>query len=187
MTERIIGEIRLLGENKEQILVAVDGRCASGKTTAAEKLKKELSCNVIHMDDFFLRPGQRTRERYEEAGGNVDRERFLTEVLKPLKAGKSFSYCPFDCRSMSLSEAVTVMPNAVTVIEGTYSCHPALWDYYDLHIFLTVSREEQLKRIENRDAASLEMFRKKWIPLEERYFSEYKIGERCELLFKGSL
>ena len=58
------------------LLIAVEGRCASGKTTLASALQKELGCCVFHMDDFFLRPEQRTRERLLTAGGNIDYERF---------------------------------------------------------------------------------------------------------------
>ena len=36
------------------LLVAIDGRCASGKSTLAKDLQKQLDCNVIHMDDFYL-------------------------------------------------------------------------------------------------------------------------------------
>ena len=38
------------------LLVAIDGRCASGKSTLAKDLQKQLDCNVIHMDDFYLQP-----------------------------------------------------------------------------------------------------------------------------------
>lgn len=76
-------------QNRSPFLIAIDGRCAAGKTTFAEKLSSIMECSVIHMDHFFLRPEQRTKERLAQAGGNVDRERFMEEVLKPLKAGKA--------------------------------------------------------------------------------------------------
>ena len=49
------------------------------------------------MDHFFLRPEQRTPERLRTPGENVDHERFLEEVLCPLRAGRVFWYRPFDC------------------------------------------------------------------------------------------
>ena len=82
---------------KDTVIVAIDGKCTSGKTTLASKLAEIYDCNVFHMDDFFLRPEQRTPERFAEIGGNVDYERFREEVLLPLKSGKAFSYRPFDC------------------------------------------------------------------------------------------
>lgn len=47
-------------------LVAIDGPCASGKTTLANALGGALGLTVFHMDDFFLRPSQRTPERLAE-------------------------------------------------------------------------------------------------------------------------
>ena len=46
------------------------------------------------MDDFYLQPHQRTTKRLREPGGNVDYERFETEVLQPLLTGEAFSYRP---------------------------------------------------------------------------------------------
>ena len=91
-------------ENRENtpILIAIDGRCASGKTTLAamvQKLYGSKNCDVLHMDDFFLRPHQRTRRRLLQPGGNIDLERFWNEVLRFATDGKPFTYRPYDCKS----------------------------------------------------------------------------------------
>ena len=170
---------------REPWLVAIDGRCAAGKTTLARGLQEEIDCHVIHMDDFFLRPEQRTKERLLEPGGNVDYERVKEEVLLPLSRGRTFSYRPFDCRRMALSSPITVKPKGVTVVEGSYSCHPELWDFYDMRVFLNVEPEEQLRRIMQRNGEeAAAIFRERWIPLEERYFTACRIRERCDFLLK---
>lgn len=184
MIKTVLCEINRIRQSKNQVLIAIDGRCASGKTTLAKKLKEELFCNVIHMDDFFLRSEQRTAERYDEPGGNADRERLLSEVLKPLQTGKVFSYSPFDCHTMTLGDPIVVKPNEITVIEGTYSCHPSIWEFYDLHIFLTTTPEKQFDRLAKRNGADLKMFRDKWIPLEERYFTACKPELKCGIVFE---
>ena len=164
--------------------MALDGRCAAGKTTLAAQLQERIGCNVLHMDDFFLRPEQRTEGRLQQPGGNVDWERFREEVLVPLKQGLPFSYRPYDCHAQNFKRPVWVETNTVAVVEGSYSCHPELWEFYDLHIFLSVSPEEQLRRIQKRNgAAGLEAFQKKWIPLEEFYFQTFSIQKRCELCY----
>ena len=58
-------------------VLAIEGGSASGKTTLGNILYEIYGCTVFHMDDFFLQPHQRTPERYNEIGGNVDRERFV--------------------------------------------------------------------------------------------------------------
>lgn len=167
------------------LIAAIDGRCGAGKTTLAELLRERTGCNVIHADSFFLRPEQRTAERLSTPGGNIDSERLAAEVLEPLSRGEAFSYRPFDCRTMSFSEPITVQPSALTIVEGSYSCCPALWDYYGLRVFLTVDPREQLRRIELRSGTeALKVFRERWIPLEERYFSELKVAERCGIVLE---
>lgn len=163
-------------------LVAIDGRCGSGKTTLAAQLQAHYGCAVISMDHFFLRPAQRTESRLAIPGENVDHERFLTEVLLPLRRGEAFSYRPFDCSRMELGAPVSIVPGTLTIVEGSYACHPALWEHYDLRIFLTVDPGEQLRRITARNGQRAEMFRQKWIPLEEAYFSAFALESRCDLL-----
>ncbi|MFR7635787.1 MAG: hypothetical protein ACLUYZ_00015 [Lachnospiraceae bacterium] len=60
------------------------------------------------MDDFFLRPEQRTAARLAQPGENVDHERFLSEVLQPALRGEAVTYHPFRCARQALDEPVTV-------------------------------------------------------------------------------
>ncbi len=155
---------------KGTAIVAIDGKCTSGKTTLAAGLAEIYDCNVFHMDDFFLRPAQRTQQRLTEIGGNVDYERFYAEVLVPLQLGEAFSYRPFLCGSQTLGDPIFVTPKRLTIIEGTYSLHPYFEDPYDLKILLTVSEETQRQRILQRPHFLHDRFFQEWIPLENRYF-----------------
>ena len=163
-------QINMLLEEKNFVIVAIDGKCTSGKTTLASKLAESYDCNVFHMDDFFLRPEQRTPERFAEVGGNVDYERFHEEVLLPLKSGKAFSYRPFDCSTFTLSDHVIVTPKRLNIIEGTYSHHPYFGNPYDLKILLTIDEETQRRRILDRPEFLHKRFFEEWIPMENRYF-----------------
>ena len=164
--------IQQLLSEKETVLVAIDGNCTSGKTTLASQLAANYDCNVFHMDDFFLRPEQRTPERFAEVGGNVDYERFREEVLLPLKSGKAFSYRPFDCSTFTLAAPIAVTPKKLNIIEGTYSHHPYFSNPYDLLILLTVDEETQRRRILERPAFLHKRFFEEWIPMENLYFQQ---------------
>ena len=154
----------------------------TARTKGKPSLQAQLACNVFHMDDFFLRPEQRTPERLRQPGGNVDFERFLTEVLRPLRDGAPVTYRPYDCRTQQLCAPVHAEARPVNLIEGSYSCHPALWDLYDLHVFLSVSPEEQRRRIAVRNGEKmLPMFTNVWIPMEEAYFAQFRVAERADL------
>lgn len=151
--------------------IAIDGRCASGKTTMAGMLAKVLEAGVIHMDDFFLPLKLRTEDRFATPGGNVHYERVRDEVLPKLKTAEAFSYQRFDCSKMALGDFVAVIGSHYYIVEGAYSCHPALGEYMSLKVFSDVESEEQLERIRRRDGEEmLKNFQSYWIPMEEAYF-----------------
>ena len=165
-------------QQKGRAVLAVDGRCGSGKTTFASMLEEIYDAAVIHMDDFFLPPELRTPERLAEPGGNVDYERFAEEVSA--KIGKEFSYRIFDCSEMTFRGEHPVPQKELTVAEGSYSLHPAAKFPADLKIFVTCSADVQKKRIFSRNGAALyQRFIREWIPMEERYFSAMSIPEQC--------
>lgn len=175
--------IKLDNLRDKKVIFAVEGGSASGKTTLGRLLEKLYDCTVFHMDDFFLRPEQRTAERYAEIGGNIDRERFLSEVLEPISKGEKVNYRKFDCATMSLGENSHIIPKNMVVVEGAYSMHPELEKYYDFSVFLNISPDLQRKRILKRNSPDFaERFFSEWIPMEQKYFSNTDIFKRCEML-----
>lgn len=180
--QEIPKRINALLAQKDSVIVAIDGPCTAGKTTLAGKLAQIYDCNVLHMDEFFLRPEQRTQERFAMPGGNVDFERFHEEVILPLKTGKPFSYRPFDCKTFTLSQPVSITPKKLTIIEGSYCNHPYFGDPYDLKIFLTITPELQRQRILERPAFLHRRFFDEWIPMEQLYFSHFGIHQLCDIV-----
>ena len=143
--EELLAELQTL--SGEVRIIAIDGRCAAGKTTLAAWLAERLDGDVIHMDDFFLPIELRTVERREEPGGNVHYERFRAEVLRGLKERVPFSYQRFDCSRMELGRLIPVKNKGIVIVEGAYSCHPVLGDYMDRKVFMDIDRKLQEERI----------------------------------------
>lgn len=166
---------------KGNVRFAIEGGSASGKTTLSAILTDIYDCTLFHMDDFFLRPEQRTPQRFAEIGGNIDRERFLEEVLLPLSRGENISYRKFDCSSMNIGERVEEVPKKLVVIEGAYSMHPQFRQYYDFSVFLDISSQLQKERILRRNPNMAQRFFEQWIPLERKYFSGMDIKEQCDM------
>jgi len=164
-------------------MVAIDGDSASGKSSLARLLGATYSCNVFAMDDFFLRPAQRTPERLAEPGGNIDYERFLEEVIGPLKSGEPFAYRPYDCRTGELSAPVRVEPKPLSVIEGVYSLHPCFAGAYDIKAFMRISMNDQRSRLLSRNADLYGRYIDEWIPMERKYFDHFNIPGTCDLVF----
>ncbi len=179
-----IASLPTLAKGKATI-VAIDGRAASGKSTLAAQLSAILKAGLIHMDDFFLPPALRSAERLAEAGGNVHYERFAEEMLPQLRNTDAFSYICFDCSQMAMGEPRTVASSPYRIVEGSYSNHPTFGDYADLKILCDIDPEIQMQRILNRNGEELaEMFRTRWIPMEEKYFETFHIRDKADLIYE---
>ena len=183
MKDRVFNEIDRLLQTKEKIIIAIDGRSGGGKTSLASLLKDKYDCNLSHMDDFFLPSCQKTQERLNEVGGNVDYSRFKEDVMDNLRKDRSFTYQIFDCKVQDLTEERSISPKKLNIVEGSYSMHPELIENYDLKIFLDIDDNTQKERIILRNGSQMyEKFRDQWIPLENKYFSHFSIRDKADII-----
>lgn len=180
----VICRIDALLRKHKFVNVAIDGFCGAGKSTLAIFLQQIYNCNIIQMDHFFLPLQLRTSARLQEPGGNIDYDRFIQEVASGLRTNQSFQYRVFDCNEMSFGQVITVPHNRLNIIEGVYSTHPRFGDLYDLKIFMQIDYNEQIRRILRRSGPDLlQRFIQEWIPMENRYFSDFQIPKQCDLVF----
>ena len=164
---------------KRPLVIGIDGMCASGKTTLAAALSRELAAPVIHTDDFFIPRHRRTgTERI-----NIDEKRFVNEVLCPLSQGGELCYGVFDCKTQSITEQRSVPKSEFYIIEGSYCLHPCLLNVYDIKVFCEISEKLQKSRlIEREGGEGYAAFESRWIPLENEYFEKYNIREGCDII-----
>lgn len=166
------------------LLLAIDGRCGSGKTTLALHLRERYGekTSLYRMDDFFLPFELRTPERMAQPGGHMDVERFQREVLLPLKQGGPFTYGVYDCHTGIRQEK----PGSVTplaIMEGSYSLHPLLREFYDIKVFVTTGSHTQRQRLLAREGETrFQRFLTDWIPREEAYFSAYQAEQSADFI-----
>ena len=181
-----IEEARMAADKKgKPFIIAIDGRCASGKTTLGNRLAEfyRENARLFHMDNYYLRPEQRTEKRYQTPGENVDHERFLDQVLLPASQGKKVISQDLICPDLILSEPETVSCPPIMIVEGSYSLHPSLYPYYDFKIFMDCPQKTQLERIIRRNGPyKAEEFRTRWIPLEEHYIESLHPENQADLM-----
>ena len=162
------------------LVIALDGFCASGKTTLAEELHTRFGARVIHTDDFYLPAQMRTDERYAEPGGTIHYERLRAEVIDCL-GEPALTYGVFSHAVMDIVGYITLPFAPVTVIEGAYASHPALGDYMNVRCFMETAPDEQRRRILARNGPErLRLFEERWIPYEIRYEAAFGIRARAD-------
>ena len=162
--------------------IRIDGMAASGKSTLAYLLSEYFNYQLIHMDDFFLQKHQRTKDRLNEIGGNIDYERFIDQVIIPLNRNEDFTYQIFDCSCMELNDYHSIIHNQGIIIEGSYSLHPK-FILNSFNVFLEIKDETQKARILNRNGEFLyHKFVNEWIPKENAYFEKFDIRKKVNIL-----
>lgn len=174
--------LNAIRKRKAPCIIAIDGRCGSGKTTLANSIAKENGYNLVHIDDFYLPFDKRTPEIMNEAGGNIDFERLQNEILIPLTSQKEAIYRPYVIHEASFLPDIYLDPNKITIVEGSYSSHPKLRKYYALCIFMDISKELQIERLEKRNPNKLDAFKTIWIPREEYYFETFNTKENADVV-----
>ena len=182
--ESLCAYTRRLLEARERVLLAIDGRCGSGKTTLAAALVGALDGTLLHTDDFYL-PFSRRQEGWEHLpAANMDLDRIRTQLLEPARRGETILYRPYRCMDDRRLPEKRLPPRRLTVLEGSYAHHPALAGLYDGRVFLTCAPETQIARLRAREGAGLRAFQTRWIPLEEAFFRQFSIEEKAELVLR---
>lgn len=169
------------------LVLALDGRCGSGKTTLADRLARQFPVCVLHTDDFYLPPAQRVRGWEKKPCANMDLARLRDEALRPAYNGLPVPYRAYSCREGAYQPMQELPAHPLVILEGSYSHHPLLAGYETLRVFVTCSKEEQTRRLQAREGERYENFAARWIPLEEGYFAEYKIEETADFVVDTTL
>ncbi len=168
---------------QEHRVLSIDGPCASGKTTIGKLLSSFLECPCIHMDDYFLQANQRTAQRLEEPGGNIDYERFHQEINEAWNHKQPIHMRSYDCSSQKLRKEVILEESPILIIEGSYAHHPYLDDMQAFKIFMDIEPSIQKERLQKRSPDKFPDFIEKWIPMEEKYFHAFSIKEKSDYVF----
>ena len=165
------------------LVLAMDGRCGSGKTTLANALAAQFAgCILLRTDDFYLPPARRIPDWAHTPCANMDLTRLRDEALRPAYAGQAVDYRAYSCREGAFLPPVQLPAQPLVILEGSYSHHPLLHPYETLRVFLTCSHDEQERRLRAREGERYANFAARWIPLEEGYFAQYGIEERANFV-----
>ncbi|MBI9010081.1 MAG: AAA family ATPase [Tenericutes bacterium] len=168
---------------KVKKLIAIEGEPASGKTTLANFLQKELDCNVVSVDDFYLPIEKRNELSFLKGGNNIDFERLIHEVILKHLQKEDIVYKGYDCKINEYEETKTLKYKEVLIIEGSYCLRVELLEYFDYKILMEVDSITQLDRLKLRP--NFKDFLDKWIPLSNNFIKENNVTKIVDKIIKS--
>lgn len=172
----------LLNQSASPLMISIDGDSGSGKTTLGQQLQQHYKANLIHVDDFYLPKALRTKERFSVPGGNIHTERLL-QLLLPLNEGIAADYTAYTPWTDRFEFIGTIAPQALTIVEGSYSQLPVLRSLYQFTIFLKIDSQTQYERLKQREGASgVQRFLNEWIPREKAYHKRDNVEAQARLV-----
>lgn len=169
-----------LNKQKDKSIIAIEGRCGSGKSTLSELFKDKYT--IIHLDDFFISIKEKSKINIQKYG-NIN-YKLVYENLSIIRNALNQNIAKvtikaFSCEKQEYYEKEIKLKNKV-ILEGTYSSSLYFKEFIDKITFLSVSKETQTERIQKRELSN--RFFSEWIPLEESYFKENDIISNCDLI-----
>lgn len=183
----MIGEI--MRDSKRPILVALDGRSGTGKTTIAREIAERLGGVEIVADNFWAGGSNEEWDRKspkEKAEMAIDWRRVRTEVLEPLLAGQPAAWHPFNWKTgHGLSdETLHSEPRPLIVLDGAYSTRPELQDITDVRILVEVpSDNDRRKRLREREGEDfMKDWHARWDEAEDYYFTKVRSRDSFDLV-----
>ena len=126
-------------KNRRFFAIAIDGRGASGKSALADSIKKLLPDFVELNGDDYFEPVEN-----QVVWGAFNDERFIRDVIEPLKHGNSFVYQPYDWHGKL---HISKRPTSITKGFCLERCFSFAFDLdWDLKIWVETPKEVCLER-----------------------------------------
>lgn len=159
---------------KDQLnIIALDGKCCSGKTTISTLLEKESDVTIIHVDDFFDK---------SSTDLGINSQRLIKEVFNTIALHKPLTYNKWDCTNKRYQNVIINNVKPLVIVEGVYSSNPELIDRYQGIIYLNIDDYNQMHRLQSRPKNLISRFISEWIPRENNYFKKYNIIQKANLI-----
>src|SRR2546430_743767 len=146
--DTVVTAIRACPVSPQRLVVAIDGRSGSGKSTVAEAVAQASGAVIVPCDDFFAASVSNAewdrRTPVQRAADAIDWRRLKREAIEPLRTGRAARWYAFDFLAGPRGDGTYPLqrtpteraPNPVVLLDGAYSARPELADVLDLSVLV---------------------------------------------------
>ncbi len=160
----------------DSVLVAVDGRSCSGKTTVAQTLAESLDATVVHLEYLY----------HGWDGLEAGVETAVTHVLEPLSLGKAATVPQWDWYAGGWGRPVEIAVPRLLILEGVGAASAAVRAHTSLAIWLEVPDDERRRRAQARDWDTFADHWDVWAVQETTLFAREGLPDLADLVLVGA-
>jgi uridine kinase len=155
-------------------ILAIDGRGASGKTTFAARLARELNAPVVHSDDVAW------HHSFFDWWPLM-----LEQIIVPFKAGRAIDWKPEAWTAQGREGSIQVPQSSILILEGVSVNRQELSKHIDLPIWVETNIQIAETRGLERDGSDGRDFWFEWQAHERPFLEADKPWDRAKLIVDG--
>jgi hypothetical protein len=157
------------------LVIAVDGRSASGKSTFAQHLAHEMNCPTVHTDDLAW-----NHSFFDWWPLLID------NVLKPFLAGNNVAWKPAAWTEHGRDGMIEIAAGPALLIEGVGSSRQELTEWINIVIWIETSASLAEQRGLVRDGPEARDFWFEWQRTERPFLANDRPWERATVVVDGN-
>ena len=160
--QNLLQEIKSI-ENKDTILIAIDGVAGSGKTTLALKLAHDLlGSSVVHMDDLY--------DGWNNPLSQKLTARVISQLLEPSRRQLPVNYQIFDWKLNRFTEFKVIPQSKYIILEGVGAAQREFRPYINKIIWIECDPNLGFNRVIARDGKKVEQEMIKFLIDQNNHF-----------------
>lgn len=164
------------GQERQPVIVAVEGRPGAGKTTFAASLAQELGCDHVDLEEIY--PGW---DGLEE-GSRLAAE----ELVSPFADGQTAVVPQWDWLVSRPAEPIVVEPGDFLVVSGTGSGAQACAPHLSMVVWMELDDAERQRRALDRDGEIFAPHWEDWSRQVEEHLSREQTRSRADVVIDTS-
>ncbi len=166
------------------LLIGIDGRPCSGKSTLADLLIEELHADGLFLDDFFITQSEWPTHIYPAFPFPYIRYKEFLEGVFKLAQGMVFEYQPYNWDTGRLGKIRKVDPKNIIIVEGVSVLCEELVPFFYKKILVVSNQSNEFEAICLRENKNIKLWNELYLPSVDIYWRTNPL-QRADILFEG--